>query len=240
MNLGIDLGNSFAKVGIFDSNKLVNVFIINVNELHKLKEIIPTENYETAIVSSVINTPTALIAILKQICNKILFLDKKTKTPIINKYKSKETLGNDRLALASGCSALFKGKNVLIIDAGSCITYDFVDKSSVYFGGAISPGIEMRFKALNTFTAKLPLIEIESSNKIIGRDTKESILSGVINGVTFEVNSVINNYKKKYNPIKIIITGGDAIFLAKKIKSRIFVEPNFLLISLNQILLYNE
>ena len=177
---------------------------------------------------------------LQNTCQKIIFFDKNTKSPIINKYKSPETLGNDRLALATGGALLNKGNNILIIDAGSCITYDFVDKNEVYFGGAISPGIEMRFRSLNSFTDKLPLIKIQNYSKLIGRDTKESILSGVMNGVIFEVNSVISYYKKRFKSIKIIISGGDAIFLAKKIKSRIFVEPNFLLISLNQILLHNE
>jgi len=240
MNLVIDLGNSFAKIGIFDYDSLQKVIVINNNEIDELLKLIPLDHYNTAIVSSVINTPQTLMLLLHKICKKIIIFDSRTKTHLINKYKSPETLGNDRLALATGGSMLFKGKNILLIDAGSCITYDFVNLNCVYFGGAISPGIEMRFKALSTFTDKLPLIELGNVTKHTGINTKESILSGVMFGVIFEINSAINYYKKKFKTIKIIITGGDAIFLAKKIKSRIFVEPNFLLISLNQILLHNE
>lgn len=240
MNLVIDLGNSFAKAGIFDNNNLLKVIVINKDEINKLYELISTDKYNSAIVSSVIKTPATLMISLQRICKRIIIFDKKTITPLINKYKSPDTLGNDRLALAAGGAILFKGKNVLIIDAGSCITFDFINLKGVYLGGAISPGIDMRFKSLHSFTDKLPLIKQENYSKFIGTDTKESILSGVMNGVTLEVNSVINYYKKRYKTLKIIITGGDAIFLAKKIKCRIFVESNFLLISLNQILLHNE
>jgi len=240
MNLAVDLGNSFAKIGVFNQDNLIKIIVINYSEIDKLKELLPSDNYKKAIIASVINTPSTLMMFLQNTCQKIIFFDKNTKSPIINKYKSPETLGNDRLALATGGALLNKGNNILIIDAGSCITYDFVDKNEVYFGGAISPGIEMRFRSLNSFTDKLPLIKIQNYSKLIGRDTKECILSGVLNGVIFEVNSVISYYKKRFKSIKIIISGGDAIFLAKKIKIRIFVEPNFLLISLNQILLHNE
>jgi type III pantothenate kinase len=239
MNLVIDLGNSYAKVGIFVDDKLLQILVTNKNEYNRIYELIPTGNYQLAIVSSVIETPLSFINSLQKICKKVLLFDKSTKIPIKIKYKTPETLGNDRLALAVGGSTLYKSKNILIIDAGSCITYDFVKSNGIYFGGAISPGIEMRFKALNSFTDRLPLIKLENVSKYIGRDTKESILSGVVNGVNSEINSAINYYKTKYISLKIVLTGGDAIFLAKKIKSRIFVEPNFLLLSLNQILLNN-
>jgi len=240
MNLVIDFGNSFAKIGIFDHDKLLQVIVTNKNEYNQIVELIPSGYYHSAIVSSVIETPSSMMNSLQKICKKILIFDKTTNITLKNKYRSPETLGNDRLALAAGGALLYKNKNMLIIDAGSCITYDFVNHMGEYFGGGISPGIDMRFKALNTFTDKLPLLQRENISNYTGRNTKQSILSGVLNGVNSEINSAINYYKNKYKTIIIVLTGGDAIFLAKKIKSRIFVEPNFLLISLNQILLNNE
>lgn len=240
MNIVLDLGNSCIKVGIFEQEKLLQVIVSNNNEYNQIYELIPAGNYHSAIVSSVIETHSSMLNSLQKICKKIIIFDKTTKIPLKNKYRSPETLGNDRLALAAGGVMFYKSRNFLIIDAGSCITYDFVNHNGEYCGGAISPGIDMRFKALNTFTDKLPLIQRENISIYTGRNTKESILSGVLNGVNAEINTVINYYKNKYKTIKIVITGGDAIFLAKKIKSRIFVEPNFMLISLNQILLNNE
>jgi type III pantothenate kinase len=240
MNLAIDLGNSYTKLGVFNLGELQEVIVISNSKIDKVKDVIPDLAFKSTIISSVINTPRVLIDTVREITKQLIIFDKNTPLLLKNEYKSQETLGNDRLALANGAYLQNKGRDILIIDAGSCITYDFVKKSGSYTGGAISPGIDMRFRALNTFTDKLPLIERDKDAKITGRNTAESIRSGVINGVVFEINSAISHYKSKYPGIKIIITGGDAIFLAKKIKSRIFVEPNFLLISLNQILLHNE
>ena len=240
MNIVSDIGNSYTKVGIFDDDKLLQVIVITKNEYDKIHKLIPSGIYSSAIVSSVIETPAFLLNSLQKISNRILIFDHTTKIPLKNKYKSQLTLGNDRLALATGGAIFYKSKNILIIDAGSCITYDFVNTTGTYLGGGISPGIDMRFKSLNMFTDKLPLLQKENISIHIGRNTKQSILSGVMNGVYSEINSVINYYKNKYSNLKIVLTGGDAIFLAKKIKSRIFVEPNFLLLSLNQILLNND
>ena len=240
MNIVIDFGNSFAKVGIFEQDKLVQTFVTGKNESSQVIQQIPLSNYQSAIISTVIDSPDRIMEPLKNICKKVIAFDKTTCTTLTNKYTSPETLGNDRLALASGAAMLYKNRNILIIDAGSCITFDFVNEMGEYIGGAISPGIDMRFKALNAFTDKLPLLHKENTSLFTGRNTKESMLSGVMNGVYSEINSSINYYKRNYKNLEIVLCGGDAIFLSKKIKSRIFAEPNFLLISLNQILLHNE
>ena len=133
----------------------------------------------------------------------------------------------------------FSDKNVLVIDAGSCITYDFIDNKGVYYGGAIAPGIEMRYKSLHTFTDKLPLLDVTYPKQLIGDSTEESIHSGIVNGVLIEIEGVIERYKEKNEELTVVLTGGDTNFLAKRLKNSIFANPNFLLEGLNNILNYN-
>jgi len=149
-------------------------------------------------------------------------------------------LGVDRIALVANAVEKFYKKNVLIIDAGTCITYDFVNDSQEYLGGAISLGIEMRYKALNNYTSKLPLLEKNIPENFIGKTTDENIHSGVNNGVLNEINGVIEQYERENSVLTIVLTGGDTYFLAKQLKSSIFANPNFVLEGLNTILIYNN
>ena len=170
---------------------------------------------------------------------QLTVLSSATNVPFVNLYKTPTTLGVDRIALVVGAVNEFPKKNTLIIDAGTCITFDFVNSKSEYLGGAISPGIKMRFDSLNHFTANLPLLEKEEVNDFIGKNTKESINAGVVNGVIQEIDGVINQYKKKYLDLTVVLTGGDTNFLAKQLKSSIFANQNFLLQGLNTILIFN-
>lgn len=163
-------------------------------------------------------------------------MDYKTKIPINNCYETPETLGMDRLAAAVGAYTLYPKSNCLIIDAGTCITYDFLDTSANYHGGSISPGIKMRFKALQYFTAKLPLIESLTYTGILGKNTSDAIKVGVLQGFKGEVESVIATFKQKYPEIKIIVTGGDISFFETTIKHSIFAVSDLVLIGLNKIL----
>ncbi len=163
-----------------------------------------------------------------------------TKVPLINRYKTPETLGKDRLALAVGAVTKFPGENILAIDAGTTITYEFITNNNEYLGGAISPGIKMRFKALNNFTGKLPLITEIETDHLIGHDTKTSIQSGVLNGVIKEIDGIIDEYKNRFGALKVLVTGGDYIYFVKKLKNSIFATPNLVLEGLNKILIFNE
>ncbi|MFT7498501.1 MAG: type III pantothenate kinase, partial [Porticoccaceae bacterium] len=145
----------------------------------------------------------------------------------------------DRIALASASVFKFPNKNVLVIDAGTCITYDFIDKKGVYYGGAIAPGIEMRYKSLYTFTDKLPLLDVTDPKQLTGNSTEESIHSGIVNGILSEIEGMIDRYKEKNKELTVVLTGGDTNFLAKRLKNSIFANPNFLLEGLNNILNYN-
>jgi len=235
MDLLIDSGNTFIKVAFCSCNSIDEVN--QVEGLEELKAIGVKYKPENILISSV-NKEVSEI----QKCfptSKTVHLSYLTPIPIKNLYASPATLGMDRLAGVIGASELFKGENCLCIDAGTCITYDLIDSNNQYLGGSISPGIDMRFRALHTFTAKLPLIERKSNVKLIGGTTEESIQSGVLHGVIKELEGIIDNYKKEYKALKIIITGGDAIFFESNLKGSIFVEPNLLFIGLKRILEYN-
>lgn len=175
---------------------------------------------------------------------KFIELSGKTSLPVKNLYKTPETLGKDRIANAAGANYYFPGRNVLSIDAGTCIKYDFVNSENEYSGGAISPGLDMRFKALHHFTAQLPLIKKMKSGgeNLIGQTTKDSILSGVQNGVMAEISGIINQYRDKFKKVSVIITGGDSIFINTLVskKNRIFAVPDLTLLGLNIILDFNN
>ena len=160
-----------------------------------------------------------------------------TPTPLTNLYQSAETLGSDRLAAAVAANYFYPVKNVLCIDAGTCIKYNFVNFKNEYIGGAISPGIKMRFKALNNFTARLPLIEMdETFSELVGTNTRESILSGVETASVAEVEGMISNYLQLYPDLIVMLTGGDTNFFVKRLKKPIFADQNLILKGLNIIL----
>ncbi len=240
MTLAIDIGNSLVKIGIFDqgiilatkkfTNSEFDIAISSV--LYEFPQI------RKGIISSVGNLEDDSLAALKSKVNLII-LDSSTKLPFKNNYKTPSTVGADRIALAAGADKKFPENNVLIIDAGTGITYDFVDKESVYHGGAISPGIRLRYQALHNYTAKLPLLENEVPENIIGANTKQSIHSGVVLGVVMEIDGAIDIYRKRFSDLTVILTGGDCKFLSNQLKNSIFANSNFLLEGLNHILEYN-
>lgn len=241
MNLIIDVGNTFTKLAVFDKGDLIEKIVIEGDQtLSQLKVL--KKNYP-----SIINTIISVVGEWQQELKTYLkenydslFLDNTTKVPFENLYHTPKTLGIDRIALASASVAQFSDKNVLILDAGTCITYDFVNTKNQYLGGAIALGMNSRYRALHEFTAKLPLLEPKSGADLIGVDTHSSMHSGVINGLLFEIESVISEYKKQFPDLTVVLTGGDANFLAKQLKSTIFVNQNFLLEGLNFILEYNK
>jgi type III pantothenate kinase len=228
MNLIIDFGNTRVKAALFKGQQLTETNAYNsVNELVADKAFYSTA--KRCIIGSVINTDTQITEALKHI-KDVRFFTSETKIPLKNLYKSASTLGSDRLAAAVGAYSLYPLKNSLVIDAGTCLKFNFTSEKAEYLGGAISPGLQMRFKALQHFTDKLPLISIpDNFDKLIGQNTEESILSGVINGILLETDGVINEYKKLYPDLTIVITGGDTDFFVKHLKNRIFAHPHLVL-----------
>jgi len=239
MNLIIDVGNTLVKIAIFKHKELIfKDTFVKEQLVSSLQKIISYHPVQHAILSSVNSLQEDDILAIKQMF-PLIILDYHTKIPFFNKYKTPATLGVDRIALIAGAVTEYPGKNVLVIDAGSCITYDFVTRDKDYYGGAISPGIEMRYKSLNTFTAKLPKLSKIDTIPETGNSTQNAIHSGVLNGVKMEIEGIIEQYREKNQNFTIVLTGGDTIFLAKNIKSTIFANPNFLLVGLNSILIYN-
>ena len=177
---------------------------------------------------------------LNAIIPTIIF-NSETKIPLTNLYQSASTLGSDRLAASVGAYFLYPNANVLVIDAGTCIKYNFTNSKNEYLGGGISPGIRMKLKALQTFTSKLPLVEANFSyNELVGNNTQNSILSGVLNGSVAEIDGIISQYKLQFTDIICVLTGGDSEYLAKRLKNSIFAHQNLVIKGLNDILNYNS
>ena len=244
MNIIIDRGNSYTKIATFKHNALINIQKFE----NKLTDLVVefqslTKRYteiEKVILCDVTDNDNELNNFLTKCTFLYINLNHKIKTPIKNLYKTKETLGKDRLAAVVGANNIFPKNNVLIFDAGTALTIDFINEKQEYKGGNISPGILMRYKALNHFTGKLPLLKPDANfDKIIGQTTNEAILAGVQNSIIFEIRTYISHFKSKYNNLKIIFTGGDNIFFENKLKNNIFASPNLVMYGLNTILEYN-
>lgn len=239
MYLIIDVGNTRVKVAVTETDTIQEVFVFKkakiISELKKIVAKFP-------ITHSIMSSVASISEKKKEKINDFLqplFLDSSSKVPFENLYKTPKTLGVDRIALASAAINKYPNKNVLVLDAGTCITYDFITKKGEYLGGAISPGVQMRYKALHSFTSKLPLLETKNIENFVGVDTNSSIHSGVVNGVSNEIDGVIQQYQKKYTDLTVVLTGGDTYFLSKQLKSVIFAHPNFVLEGLHTILIHN-
>ncbi len=240
MKLVIDFGNTLQKFARFNGKEIADVKVFRDITPAELKNYIADEGpFEGCILSSVTDYREEIKSIQEK-QEKFIELSHLVKLPIRLQYQTPETLGRDRIAAAVGGWAFHPGNDVLVIDAGTCITYDLTTKDGDYLGGAISPGIQMRFRSMRTFTGKLPLVEMDEFDGLIGRSTRESILSGVINGVIEEINGVIRQYRELYPELIVIITGGDHQFLHNKLKNSIFAAPELVLQGLNEILDHND
>jgi type III pantothenate kinase len=240
MNLVIDLGNTQTKIGIFSGKELIKKFVFDKNadiEIKKLLIDFPEIKY--SIISSVVNHNKEVINLLQNKTHCLRF-DINTRLFFNITYKTPETLGKDRIAATAGAIALYPQKPLLIIDAGTCIKYNFVSGND-FIGGAISPGIDMRFKALSVFTDKLPHLQYEEGfNEPIGNCTKTSIISGVQQGALFEIEGYINMFKNQNKDGIVVATGGNLSFLVDGLKNSIFAAPNLILNGLNEILLFHH
>ena len=239
MQLVIDIGNTRVKAALFVEKELKQNFVFDSTKELMESGIIEKNTIQNCILASVVNEIEGFISELKGKL-KVLIFTAETATPIKNLYKSAHSLGSDRLAGAVGGNLLFPNKNVLIIDAGTCIKYNFVNQRNEYLGGGISPGLQMRFKAMHTFTSRLPLLEVdEKMDALIGTDSNESIVSGAQKGAVAEVDGIIEQYKQQYPDVNVVLTGGDVKFFEKRLKNSIFADQNLILKGLNEILDYN-
>lgn len=241
MNLILDLGNTYGKIAVCDQDRVLESATyekISSREISYFQ--VRYTGLKGAIVSSVVNDSRELIDYLGNQYSTCIELDHATPIPLNNCYKTPDSLGYDRIAAAVGAYTIYPGKNVLVIDAGTAITYDIVTADGKFLGGNISQGIEIRFKALNKFTTRLPHLERpDQVPPLLGTSTQEAIHSGVINGLLFEMDGFINAISQLYPKLQVVLTGGDAKYFVGKVKNTIFVNPNLNLIGLNRILEYN-
>ncbi len=236
MNAVIDAGNTRAKAGIFSGKELKEKFAFN--SIDQLKDFLAKNKFNNALISSV-GISAVELAESANVIDISITLSHVLPLPIKIQYGTPHTLGVDRIAAACGAIELFPSQNTLVIDAGTCINYEFIDAQANYHGGAISPGIEMRFKAMNTFTARLPLVSLNNEVGLIGNSTESCLQSGVMNGILGEVEGMIQRYQEKYPELKVVLCGGDASLFENRLKPTIFAAPDLVLMGLNRILRYN-
>jgi type III pantothenate kinase len=239
MILTIDIGNTQIKSAVFEDDRLLEKEFFLHSDLKKIIEKIlkKFQKISVLVVSSVGKLENQTLDPFKERL-KIYAIDREKPFPFTNKYATPKTLGIDRMVLSAGAVLQFPNQNRLVIDAGTCVTYDFVDSNNVYHGGAISPGLRLRYEAMHNYTAKLPMLNLEEPKSIIGNSTEQSMHSGVVNGLAFEIDGYIDELKAPKENFIIILTGGDANFLAKRLKNTIFANSNFLLESLNLLYQY--
>ncbi len=237
MNLIFDIGNTCTKIAVFDGLKKAVSFRtrqFSCEKMHKM-----TSPYEPeikkAIISSVRNTPEYIIDLATHGIPYVHILTHKSELPFKNEYETPETLGTDRIAAVAGAFLHFPGEKILIIDAGSAVTYDYLSRKT-FKGGNISPGLSMRFRALHRFTGKLPLAATAEKYSSPGKNTYEAVTAGVINGLIYEINEYIRTFKNKYVNLRVILTGGDSGYLKKKINHHVTYMPDIVLDGLNYIL----
>jgi type III pantothenate kinase len=236
LNICIDIGNTNAKAGIFEREKVLGI-IDNLSDRSIIK-LLKNKRPDHVMVSSVRKGIGRILRDASKVADTVRF-DQATPVPFTNSYLSPQTLGLDRIAAVAGARHLFPLQNCLIADIGTCITYDLLDHTGIYHGGGISPGVEMRLKAMHKFTAKLPLIQHKGTIELIGRNTRGCMLSGATIGALAEVEGIILKYQQYFDDLTIIFCGGGANFFESKIKGHIFAIPNLVLIGLNQILRFN-
>ncbi|MDG1053409.1 MAG: type III pantothenate kinase [Flavobacteriaceae bacterium] len=239
MHLILDIGNTKVKYHLFDQEESVlsaTVESIQEAAVQIIEDFPALTHVIYADVRGMITKEKLQAIFPQQQVQEV----KELRFPFTSQYATPETLGDDRIALVAAATKLYPLQNCLIVDAGSCLTFDFITAEGNYLGGAISPGLYMRFKSLQHFTGKLPLVNPEESLSLYGDSTATSINAGVIHGIIHEIEGQINAYQREYPSLTVILTGGDALLLSKSVKNTIFAHPNFLADGLNYLLDYNK
>lgn len=239
MNLIIDQGNSFAKIAVFDNDSLIS--IIQAEELQEslLETLLHQYSIKRGILSSVKDIDERLVEYLHNKISDFSVLSHETSLPFEIAYKTPATLGRDRIAAIAGAFSIHPNRNCLVIDAGTAVTYDFINDKGVYVGGNIAPGIDLRFRSLHQFTGKLPLVSGEGDVPFLGYDTQTAIRSGIIRGLTYEIEGYISEIQDSYPDLLIFLTGGSGKYFEDRLKYPIFADNNIVLKGLNSIIEYN-
>lgn len=227
ITLCFDFGNTRLKVGVFNQSQLTAVMVLEKASIDIIGSFIKKYKPVKSILSSVIDHDPGIENLLSAE-TKFHKLNNHSKLPFTTPVSKPETIGADRLALSAAAVYFYPGQHNLVIGLGSCITYNFINKYNEFLGGSISPGLEMRLKAMNHFTAKLPLIKPDSNVPLIGYDTSSNLLSGVVLGMAYEIDGFINSYLEKFTNFNVHLTGGDIVYLASHLKNKIFADPELI------------
>lgn len=242
MIIVIDIGNTSIKIAVMDHSHIYKVIRSNTKGFSSdLSNLLDSyKDIHQAAICNVGVFPKELLQYLKEKIENVFEINNSIKLPFNNHYKSL-TLGNDRIALVAGALSILKeNKPVLVIDTGTCVTYDFLNKEKEYHGGAISPGLKLRYESLHNFTANLPLLHPQHTNELIGNTTQSSIHSGVMNGLALEIKATIKQYRKLNKDLEVFITGGDSDLLIKQLKNRFFATPFLMLHGIYYLFLFNK
>ena len=237
-NICIDIGNTQSKIGIFEDSELIDTILVDSITEDLLDTLFNKYHIKNSIVSNVNESSSKITEILKSKTNYINF-DNFTKIPFLNLYKTPETLGLDRIALVAAATNLETPNNVLVVSLGTCVTFEFLNRKLEYLGGAISPGLLMRLKAMNEFTAKLPLLDLDEPTDFNGSSTNECMQSGAFYGITGEINVRLSLYENKFGKTDLVLSGGDCFLFEKHLKNALFAHPYLTLFGLNKIINYN-
>lgn len=222
-----DFGNTRKKVAVFNNNEIIKTLVLEDDTTATIQSLTNTYNPDKTILSSVVNHNTEIEEVLKK-NSRFHLLSHLSKLPITTPVGKPETIGADRLAIAAGGVHFYPGKNLLLIGLGTCVTMNFVNKYKEFIGGSISPGLQMRLKSLQYYTAKLPLVTPKPDVSLIAYDTETNILTGVILGMAYELDGFIAGYDAKFANFNVVLTGGDLQHLASHMKSRIFADPELI------------
>ena len=240
MNLVIDIGNTNTKHSVFENDNEIFFESSLVSSMSVIENILKEySSIDKCILSATGHIPEGFINAVTKLVPYFIEFKQNTPLPFKSKYETQKTLGLDRIAAVAGALSLYKGENVLIIDAGTAITYDFKNENDEYLGGNISPGMNLRFKALHEYTEKLPMVKPSEEIGQLGTSTQKAILNGVINGIIFEMEGSINSIQENYTNLTVLLTGGDSQFFDHKLKKTIFVVRKLVSLGLNTILNYN-
>lgn len=239
VNLCIDWGNTLVKAGLFEAGKLTASYTYPSHDaLIRIIDLVDEHTPAYAILSSVSGKSAELESLLMAKVKKLIVMTDRTPLPIMNAYSS-DSVGVDRLAMAVGVYNEYPCKNNLVVCLGTCITYNFIQNNRTFRGGAISPGLHMRLKAMHEFADKLPSVGIDGETLLLGYDTETCMRSGAVFGIVSEVDGMVNEFKSKYGDFNAVLTGGDMAYFAGKLKCEIFADPDIILKGLNIILKHN-
>ena len=239
VNLIIEQGNTSSKVAIYNKGKMEASFVYKEFGVSVIAPLMEAYDLTQGILSTVVDTDEELLAFLRSKLRYFVFLNEDVALPVSVQYETPATLGKDRLAAVVGANYLQPGKDILVIDAGTAITYELIEASGIYLGGNISPGMTTRFKALNFFTKKLPLVIEQDNVPMLGTSTETAIQAGVVKGIVYEMDGYIEELRVKYPELLVFLTGGHSFYFERRLKNSIFADINLVLTGLNRILEYN-